>query len=144
MIISCLSDRWGQITPLQKYALALDPRSKDLLSVKPEIRGHEGLEEKCTSVTQDVYDPLARFQRVVDLRSRIQDEISCWKGESSLKIRDWNVTQHRWDYNDVYGYWKIRSDKFPLLSRIAQQVFSFTYVHSTFIGTGNSRYFGSL
>ena len=92
MIISCLSDRWGQITPLQKYALALDPRSKDLLSVKPEIRSsvwteleektvseHKGLEEKCTSVTQDMYDPLARFQRVVDLRSRIQDEISRWR-----------------------------------------------------------------
>ena len=55
----------GQITPFQKYALALDPRSKDLLSVSPEVRTeiwseleektvhhHEGQEQKRLCLTK--------------------------------------------------------------------------------------------
>ena len=134
--MTCLSDRWGQIAPFQKYALALNPRSKDFLSVSPDVRTeiwseleekthhfHEGQEPVILPDQEIPRDPFSRFSVVHDLRSEIQDEIARWKAEKSIKIRQWNVTDGKWEYSNIYQWWKSRAERFPLLSIIAQQVF---------------------
>jgi len=65
---------------------------------------------------------MSRFSRVRDLLSQVQDEIARWKAELSIPIREWDSEQRKWKYSDVYNYWKIRAERFPLLSVIAQQV----------------------
>lgn len=135
-MITTLSQRWGEISPLQKLAIALDPRTKDLYSLNTEIREvvwleleqktmhhHSTLEQKRPpTVSNAPFDPFARFSRTTSLLGQVQDEIARWKAEQSIPIREWDAEQHKWMYGNVYDYWKSRSERFPLLSVIAQQV----------------------
>jgi hypothetical protein len=65
-----------------------------------------------------------------DLEEQVRKEISAWQGEVAMEIG--HKINGQWVYNCAFHYWRQVKCRFPLLSRIAQQVFLFDY-HSTIL-----------
>lgn len=132
----CFQDRFDllQFSDLLQLALALDPRTKDMIYLSEDTQQRiwetllahaEELHRPKVSPhpTNPLLDPLLMFVAKHDLQSRIKAEVALWKSQLSIELRTpVPGTEGVYQYPNVLEFWKNQSQNFPLLSPIARKV----------------------
>lgn len=121
------------MSDLQLLALALDPRTKDLLMVDQEIKTKtwktltnyalEVNRHQESHVEMKTRDRFMRFVSTQSFQHSVEQEVALWQSQKSIPPRT-IISENPlvYQYPDVLGFWKTHSHLFPILAPIARKV----------------------